>query len=491
MCVYPRMSKLNRKTTAILCAAGGLVATAAIVGATKSAHVDMPPTTPPNVLVPPPPPDVCMGELPARADTVFSAGSMTAALSSSRVLQGGNGEMYLAIDLDARDTAQAARPPMNLAIVIDRSGSMRGDKLAQARDAAKQLVERLEERDRVALVQFDEVAQVLVPTITVDSAGRARLIQAIEAIDDGGETNIYDALALGKDEIARELREGRVNRVILLSDGNATAGIQDIPSLARAAMNAADQGVRISTIGLGADYNEDLMEAVAENGRGRYYYVREGHELAQVFAGELKSIQGTVATQAELRLEPSCAGVEIVEVYGYTTRRDGNAMIVPLADMAGGEHRKIVARLRVPVGQVGKTGVVNSTFSYRGADGAQANAAHAAVGVEVTSDELAVTKATDTSVVAKVAQVETATTMRKAADEYGRGNKTGAANLIQAQRSRNMANQRAYAVPPAAMAPADKGLDELEGDMDANAPGSIGAEHAKKKSKADAYMMSH
>src|SRR5688572_14830942 len=200
------MSKLNRKTTALLCAAGGLVATAAIVGASQSPPAEKPvPVPPPHVLVQPPPADVCTSDLPARAETVFSAGTMSAALSSSRVLQGGNGEMFLAVDLEARDTALAVRPPLNLAIVIDRSGSMRGEKLARARDAARQLVERLEERDRAALVQFDEVAQVLVPTVGLTASGRARLIDAIEGIDDGGETNIYDALALGRDEVAREL----------------------------------------------------------------------------------------------------------------------------------------------------------------------------------------------------------------------------------------------------------------------------------------------
>ena len=159
--------------------------------------------------------------------------------------------------------------------------------------------------------------------------------------------------------------------------------------------------------------------------------------------------------------------------------------------MSGGEHRKLVARLRIPVDHAGKAGVVSAGFSFTGTDGSKAKGAVAAVGVEVTTDEQAVREGADTGVVAKVAQVETATTMRKAADEYGRGNASAATQMIAAQRQRNMDNARAYAVPPAAMAPADKPLEELKSDMDGNAPGSIGAEHAKKKGKAASVELYH
>src|SRR5262249_20398951 len=149
-------------------------------------------------------------------------------------------------------------------------------------------------------------------------------------------TNIHDGLTLGRDEVLRGLGQGTVNRVILLSDGNANVGITDVPSLSRVASDASERGVRITTVGLGLDCNEDLMEQVADHGRGQYSCGRAASGRDAVFAGELKAIQGTVAPAAELRLEPACAGVEIAEIYGYPTRRDGRAVVVPLADLAGG-----------------------------------------------------------------------------------------------------------------------------------------------------------
>src|SRR6185369_13658386 len=139
----------------------------------------------------------------------------------------------MAIDLAVNDAAAAHRASVNMAIVIDHSGSMSGDKIAQARQAAHGIVERLGAEDRVALIQYDDDAQVLVPAIAADAEGKQRLFAAIERI--------------------------------------------------------ADQGVRVTTIGLGLDYNEDLMEATAENGRGQYYYVKDAGSLESVFAGELRS----------------------------------------------------------------------------------------------------------------------------------------------------------------------------------------------------------
>ena len=114
-----------------------------------------------------------------------------------------------------------------------------------------------------------------------------------------------------------------MNRVVLLSDGQANEGVTDRPTLGRIAAGAADRGVRLTTVGMGLDYNEDLMELLAENGRGRYYYVKDAASLEGVFAGELASMQATVASATELQLTPLCAGVEMLEVFGYETRAPG------------------------------------------------------------------------------------------------------------------------------------------------------------------------
>jgi Ca-activated chloride channel family protein len=473
---------MNRKTTSILVAASGLVAAAALLGTRESRST----VTPPPIRAPEPPVEpVCGRAAPARASADFGAGTLTASLSGAKVLRGGDGELFVAIDVAAREAEVTTRPPMSVAIVIDHSGSMQGEKMARARDAARGLVERLGPTERVALVQYDDTAEVLVPATATDESGKRRLIAAIDSIQDAGGTNLQGGLVLGRDQILAAMTPGHVNRVILLSDGNANVGVTDVPSLARVAGDAAERGVRITTVGLGVDYNEDLMEAVAENGRGQYYYVKDASGLDTVFAGELRAIQATVATTAELRLEPACQGVEIVEVFGYVTRREGRAVVVPLADVAGGDRRKVVARLRVPTIASGAAGVLAARLSFATPAGASRSAV-AAVGVELTDDALAVEAAVDPAVLAKVEQADAATVMREAAAAYDRGDQAGALRAIDKKRAEAKARAVKYKMKDADLAPVYESLDSIGAGM--AAPGSP-APATTKAAKARAYQL--
>jgi Ca-activated chloride channel family protein len=468
----------HRKTLAILGAAAALAGAAAFLGRPGAA-----PNTPPVD-----PGTTCAVGAPAHAAQSFGAGQMTAALSSGSVLRGSDGTVYASIDLDAADAAAAERPPMSVAIVIDHSGSMEGEPLARAKAAARGLVERLGARDHAAVVQYDSTAEVLVPAVPVDVEGKGRLLHAIDSIADRGGTNIGAGLELGRDEVMKGMGPGRVNRVILLSDGNANEGLLTVPEFARLASNAAERGVRISTVGLGDSYNEDLMQAVAEHGRGRYYYAADATALETVFAGELKSLAGTVATQTELRLTPAC-GAEIVEVFGYEARREGDTVIVPLADLAGGDRRKIVARVKVAAAAVGQANVLTATFSHAGAKGGERRSTAIVLGVEVTGDAEKVAQAADKDVLAKVAQVETSVTLRKAADAYASGDRGAALRMVEEQKQRSASMARDYKLDPAKMAPADKPLASFAGAVQAAPPAAEAAPSLTKRAKADAYEM--
>ena len=472
---------MNRKTAGILCAAGGIAAVAAILGARETRSSTRPPLPP----IPDPPVATTCGAAPARVAADFGPGTLTAALSSEKVLFKGNGELYVSVDLEARDAAVTTRPPMNIAIVIDHSGSMQGEKIARAREAAIGLIERLGPDDRAAVVQYDDDAQLMVPMTPADAAGRSRLTRAIGAIQDAGGTNLGGGLTLGRDEIMRNLEPSRVNRVILLSDGNANVGITDIPSLARLASDASERGVRITTIGLGLDYNEDLMEQVADHGRGQYYYVKDASGLDTVFAGELKALQGTVAKAAELRLTPVCSGVEIAEIYGYPMRREGQTVVVPLADLAGGDRRKVVARLKVPTAAMGAAKVLSAAFEFAPASGGARQHVEALVGVEVSGDAARVQASVVPEVQAKVAQVETATTERKAAEAYQKGDQAGALRIIGAGKAR-LAAKRGY-LSPKAYEPIAGGLDAVESGMASTSAAAPMAPAVTKAAKKAAY----
>jgi Ca-activated chloride channel homolog len=477
-----------RRTFTIVGIAGGLAVAAAVLA-------PKPPTTVPAPLPPPDSPpiaDSCRaGEAQvSRATVETTFGTARAALSGQHVLADADGEMWVSFEIAAREADLGQRPPLNVAIVVDHSGSMSGEKIKSARDAARGLVNRMGPTDRVALIQFDDVAEVLVSSTLVDDAGRARLLAAIETIQDAGGTNLGEGLFLGRDEVLRQLAPGAANRVILLSDGKASIGIMDTPTLARAATEASERGVRITAVGLGVDFNEDLMEALAEHGRGQYYFVAEAGSLEGVFAGEMRAIQGTVATRTEVRLEPACSGVRIAEVYGYEIRRDGDAVIIPLADVAGGDRRKIVARLEVAATKGGRTGILRPTLSFATPNGETRSADLGWLGVEVTGDQARVEATADREVLAKVEQVEGARAVRDAADAYAKGDRAQAIGIIQKRRAVAEEKAKKYDMKPADLAPVYEQMDALEAGVVATPEGAAPAPAVTKSGKASARSLS-
>lgn len=428
------------------------------------------------------------GKAPARGQRDFRRGQLAAALSAPRLLAGAPGEVYVSIDLTAAAADSGQRPAVDLALVIDRSGSMAGDKLVAAQQAARGIVGRLAAGDRVALIQYDNSAEVLVPLVKLDAEGRGRLDRAIAGIFQRGGTNLHGGMVLGQEQLLRGTEPGRVNRVVLLSDGQANQGVTDAPTLGRLAAGAADRGVRLTTVGMGLDYAEDLMELLAENGRGRYYYVKDAASLEGVFAGELASMQATVASATELKLTPLCAGVEVLQVYGYETRQQGASTVVPMVDLFGGDSRRLVARLRVPASVAGsaRADLLQVALSYRDARDQSAGGAALVLGTEFTSDAQAVEAAVDREVMSHVVQMEAAAVMRTAATAYERGDQQGARRqlLEKAQGLRTLGVK--YAVPQAKLDQALRELPVFADEIEAAEPTSDLGKHSLKARKAGA-----
>jgi Ca-activated chloride channel family protein len=333
---------------------------------------------------------------------------------------------------------------------------------------------------------------LVVPLVKLDGDGRARLDRAIDAITERGGTNLHAGMVLGQLELLRAAIPGRVNREVLLSDGQANQGITDRGALARLAGGAADRGLRLTTVGLGLDYNEDLMEALAENGRGRYYYVKDAATLESVFAGELESLQATVATATELRLVPACAGVEVLSVLGYETRRDGAATVVPMVDLFGGDSRRLVAKLRVPAGGQARADLVRVELAYIDARTRRPGGAVLALGAEVTSDAVAVQAAADSEVLANVVQVESAAAMRTAATAWERGDRDAARAALSQNAAQMQGLAQKYKIAPAKMQRALAEPSQLAADIDEYAVGSAGGKNSLKlrKGNAKAQMQS-
>jgi len=300
----------------------------------------------------------------------------------------------------------------------------------------------------------------------------------------GGSTNLHGGMALGRDEVQRTFQAGQVSRVILMSDGKANTGVTDSGEIADAARGAAEHGVRITSVGIGLDYNEDLMETIAEAGRGNYYYVKDTSTLDGVMAGELRSIQGTVATAVELKLATACDGVEIAEVIGYEARKDGSATIVPMADLTGNDSRKVLVALRVPDRTNGRIGALTGELSYKDAKTGEIVKAKIALALEVTDDHAAVQSSIDKDVMAQVLKAQAATSMRQAAAAYAKGDKEGALQILQATETKMEADRGRYGVSAGAMAPAMSSLKGMADGAKAYDPGEAGGKDLLKKNKS-------
>lgn len=195
-----------------------------------------------------------------------------------------------------------SRPPVNIAIVIDRSGSMAGDKIAKAREAALEAVRRLSPDDIVALIAYDSVVQTLVPARRIGD-GR-QLEEAICSIEAGGQTALHGGVSRGAMEVRRHLESGRyVNRVILLSDGLANVGPSTPEELGRLGTSLMKEGISVTTIGLGLGFNEDLMTRLAQRSDGNTYFVESSADLPRIFAAELGDVLNVIARRVIIEIE--------------------------------------------------------------------------------------------------------------------------------------------------------------------------------------------
>jgi Ca-activated chloride channel family protein len=201
-----------------------------------------------------------------------------------------------------RPAQRGTRPPINLAIVIDRSGSMSGEKISRAREAALEAVHRLAADDIVSIVAYDTNVQTLVHAQRVGD-GR-RIEEAICSIEADGSTALYGGVSQGAAEVRRHLEDGRyVNRVILLSDGLANVGPSTPEELGRLGASLMKEGISVTTIGLGLGFNEDLMTRLAQRSDGNTYFVEDSADLPRIFSAELGDVLSVVARRVVIEIE--------------------------------------------------------------------------------------------------------------------------------------------------------------------------------------------
>jgi Ca-activated chloride channel family protein len=280
---------------------------------------------------------------------------------------GARSDRYVLVHLTAPlgDRAKE-RPPVNLGLVLDRSGSMSGRKIQLVRQAAEQAIRSLSERDRFSLVVYDNEIDVLAENRHATPEAKRWAIDRLRSIDARGTTALHDGWLRGAEQVALHQSPEFINRVLLLTDGLANVGLTDPDHLEECARQLHKRGVQTTTFGVGADFDEALLERIALAGGGNFYFIEQARQIPDFLTSELGEILEVVARDVAIEVESATGVVVRALSEAREDSRDG-AWRFGLGDLVSGQEMEVVLHVNFPLGKVGEG--VHATISIRDRDG--------------------------------------------------------------------------------------------------------------------------
>jgi Ca-activated chloride channel family protein len=274
--------------------------------------------------------------------------------------------VYVLIDTALGAAMAQVQVPLNLSLVLDKSGSMQGKKIANLREAAKLVVDRLGPQDTISIIAFSDRKYVIAPSQLV--ADKAELMRQIDRIRDGGGTAISGGMKLGLAELDKALAADRVSRMLLLTDGQ-TFG--DEEACKKLGAQAGSRGIVVNALGLGDDWNEDLLDDVAEASGGKADFIDSPDKILDFFRQAVQSMQDTVVQNAQLimRLANGVTPRQIWQVLpmisnlGYRPLSDRDVQVT-LGELERGQPRSLLVELLISPRPAGRYRIAQVEANY-------------------------------------------------------------------------------------------------------------------------------
>lgn len=367
---------------------------------------------------------------PATSTPPTEVVSFEGATTNKLVRAGAPGDLVARLRIATRAPERAGRVRANVALLVDASGSMEGKPIADAIAASLAMVESLADGDRLTVVAFGSTTETLLPSAELDADSRAEARERIAALQARGTTDLAGGLERAVSEVARHLDPEGINRVVLLGDGVPN----DERDIRRIAGEAGGRGIAITSLGLGLDYDETVMGAIAQLSGGKFHFVERSDQVASYFKEEVLRLQTVYARNARVTVTPG-PGVVVRSVVGQPTSVSGRQVSVSLGDLSRADVRNLAVKLSVDPRRDGApVELLDALLVYEDplAGGAQVER-RLFLGAHASGDTARIDAARNTQLEDEVALLETAAATIRALDRQKTDGKSAAsADLEQA-----------------------------------------------------------
>ncbi|MEX1365632.1 MAG: VWA domain-containing protein [Nannocystaceae bacterium] len=288
---------------------------------------------------------------------------VTASTASDFMLAGTSNQAF-GVWIDVPTHAATGHVPTALTLAIDTSGSMSGDKIEHAREAARRLVDQMHDGDQLSIVTFDDRGRVRMAPTAVDPQSRGQALAVIEELGASGGTAMFEGLKVAESQMWSTPESHLVRRLVVISDGKATEGPTAPEDLGRVAEVGLQRGIQVSSIGVGLDYDESTLNELAIRSSGRLYHVEHAEQLPRIIEQEVALLESTAATDVEVELV-AAPGVQLLGTDSARMEWREGALVVPVGAVFQGQQRELLVRARVDDARKGTKVLASVRLHFR------------------------------------------------------------------------------------------------------------------------------